>query len=126
MVLKSVGPATSKNVLLKDSSTGACVAVEVSGGPVVTSPSLNPVVEDVGVGVAVLLKLGETRSIAVVARADVDRSKVADDAGSPVVHVVVLDVEHVTSSVVLALLHRTRNPVYRQLVQKSPLQSPLT
>ena len=92
----------------------------------VTSSSLNPVVEDVGVCVAVLLKLGETRSIAVVARADVDRSKVADDAGSPVVHVVVLDVEHVTSSVVLALLHRTRNPVYRQLVQKSPLQSPLT
>ena len=61
MVLQSVGPTTSKNVLLKDSSTRACVAVEVSGGPVVASSSLNPVVEDVGVGVAVLLKLGETR-----------------------------------------------------------------
>ena len=99
MVLQSVGPATSKNVLLKDRSTRACVAVEVSSGPVVATTSLNPVVEDVGVCVAVLLKLRETRSIAVVARADVDRSKVADDAGSPVVHVVVLDVEHVASRV---------------------------
>ena len=90
----------------------------------VTSSSLHPVVEDVGMRVAVLLKLGETRSIAVVARADVDRSKVADDAGSPVVHVVVLDVEHVTSSVALALLHWSSHPGQSQLEQKSASNPP--
>ena len=124
MVFQSVGTPTTENVPLKDCPTGACVAVEVSSGPVVATTSLHPVVEDVRVGVAMLLQLCQTRPVTVVAGADVDCTKVTDDASSPVVHMVVLDVEHVATAVVFPLLHRTSHPFGFDYVKFNELWSP--